>query len=91
VLCCAAKRRNLGNTFKEGLEPGTIVEVRHAGIPKEHWYMRITDGRVQGPSDDPSLVGAQWMKTNSRNSPDLTIAITKCHIRTIIETFNSNK
>jgi hypothetical protein len=42
-------------TLQEGREPGAIVEVRHAQ-PKQHWHMRITDGRVQGPADDPQLV-----------------------------------
>jgi hypothetical protein len=43
------------HTLQEGREPGAIVEVRHAE-PKQHWHMRITDGRVQGPADDPQLV-----------------------------------
>ncbi len=43
------------HTLQEGREPGAIVEVRHAE-PKQHWHMRITDGRVQGPADDPELV-----------------------------------
>jgi hypothetical protein len=46
--------------------------------------MRITDGRVQGPTDDPFIVVAQWLKANSRSSPELPILNHRCHIKTVI-------
>ena len=49
----------------------------------DRWYMKIVDGRVQGPEDDPYLVGAQWLKANSKSSLESATVI-PCYIKTII-------
>ncbi len=49
----------------------------------DRWYMKIIDGRVQGPDDDPYLVGAQWLKANSKSSLESDTVI-PCYIKTII-------
>ena len=46
--------------------------------------MKIVDGRVQGPDKDPYLVGAQWLKANSKSSLESATVI-PCYIKTIIE------
>lgn len=66
------------------------MEVHHTEQTKARWYMRITDGRVQGHPDDPYLVGAQWLKANSRSSPELPIQNRACHIKTIIAIFDAS-
>ena len=50
----------------------------------DRWYMKIMDGRVQGPDDDPYLVGAQWLKANSKSSLESATVI-PCYIKTIME------
>jgi len=60
-----------------------VVQVQN-DTTRERWYMRITDGRVHGPADDPFIVGAQWLKANSRSSPEPPIENNRCHIKTII-------
>ncbi len=70
--------------FLDGLVPNTVVEVQPGEKAKGRWYMKITDGKVAGPLTDPFLVGAQWLKTNSRVSPDLQEKICPCPIKTII-------
>jgi hypothetical protein len=89
---CVWQARNISacNTSTEGLAPGTIVELHHEDKPRDRWYMKITDGRVRGPPDDPYLAGAQWMKSNSRKSPELPIQTTICHIKTIIAQFTND-
>ena len=50
----------------------------------DRWYMKIVDGRVQGPEDDPYLVGAQWLKANSKNTL-YSATVSPCYIKTIME------
>jgi hypothetical protein len=50
----------------------------------DRWYMKIMDGRVQGPEDDPYIVGAQWLKANSKSILE-SATVFPCYIKTIIE------
>jgi hypothetical protein len=47
-----------------GLPPGQVVQVQN-DTNRDRWYVRITDGRVQGDSKDPFIAGGQWLKANS--------------------------
>jgi len=74
------------NPFQDGLQPGTIVEVKNDS--KDRWYMKILDGRVKSAEDDPYLVGAQWLKPNQKTLPELPLKSNACHIKTIIAVFD---
>jgi hypothetical protein len=68
--------------FSEGLPHGQVVEVKN-DENSDRWYMKIVDGRVKGPEDAPYLIGAQWLKANSRIALE-SPAVVQCPIKTII-------
>ena len=78
--------RITSNTFQDGLQPGTIVEVQNDGA--DRWYMKILDGRVQGAEDDPYLAGAQWLKPNQTTITEPPMKSNACHIKTIVAVLN---
>ena len=67
-----------------GLPHGQVVRVQNPRTTNDRWYMKIVDGRVQGPEDDPYLVGAHWLKANSKSTLHSDTVI-PCYIKTIME------